>query len=79
MDGMDSFNHQYGERMMYAVKTTNLLNDTTRYTKASSLEDAIFKKGIENSIMKDSWDDNEFTVEIIEVNNDFDFENQSDF
>lgn len=65
--------------MIYAVKTTNLFNGSTRYTKASSLTDAIFKKGIENSIMKDSWDDGEFTVDIVEVNDDFDFQNQSDF
>lgn len=65
--------------MTYAVKTTNLFNSSTRYTKASSLEDAIFKKGIENSIMKDSWSDDEYTVEIVEVNDDFDFENQSYF
>lgn len=65
--------------MTYAVKTTNLFNGSTRYIKASNLEDAIFKKGIENSTMKDSWSDDEFTVEIVEVNDDFDFENQSYF
>ena len=70
---------------MYAVKSTNLLvtPNTVCYTKSHDYLDACdIKRRIQADMedMGDAWELGEdYTLEIVEVDDDFDFDNQPDW
>jgi hypothetical protein len=66
---------------MYAVKVTNLLaNGIAHFIPAKGYADACQTRRIERAAIGAFWEEGtEFTVEVEEVEDDFDFEGQSDW
>lgn len=66
---------------MYAVKGTNLINDSVHYTPCRDYVDACdtLRRVVHEMEAADWVEGEDFTAEVTEVEDDFDFETQPDW
>lgn len=70
-----------GDLAMFAIKLTNLENDRVRYIKTDRPWEVVceIKRIVIDELECDGWYDDDVRVEIVELDDDFDYENQPDF